>query len=218
MKISPATISILKNYATINQSLLIKEGNIIATQDGSPTILARAIVEETFPVNVAIYDLHQFLGTLAMMGECEVEFGKKSVVLTANAHSTEYFYAEPTLIRAASEKTLKGGEFFTCTLSEKDVTMALKAAAVFSAPTLSFVGEEGEASLRVGDFKTPSTNGYRRELGACDKNFDFRIPIETMKIVPDSYTVELSEQKFVHFQNNNRDLQYWLAVDPTSRV
>ena len=62
MKLSNHTTSVLKNFATINQNLVIKEGNSIATMSAMKNIVAKAEVEETFPQEIAIYDLNEFLG------------------------------------------------------------------------------------------------------------------------------------------------------------
>ena len=58
MKLSSHTTSVLKNFATINQNLVIKEGNSIATMSAMKNIVAKAEVEETFPQEIAIYDLN----------------------------------------------------------------------------------------------------------------------------------------------------------------
>ena len=66
MKLSSNTTSVLKNFATINQNLMIKEGNTIATMSAMKNIVAKAEVEESFPQEVAIYDLNEFLGALSL--------------------------------------------------------------------------------------------------------------------------------------------------------
>ena len=66
MKLSSHTTSVLKNFATINQILVIKEGNTIATMSAMKNIVAKAEVEENFPQEVAIYDLNEFLGALSL--------------------------------------------------------------------------------------------------------------------------------------------------------
>jgi len=219
VKISADTISILKNFSSINSNILIDAGSILVTQDSSPKILARAEAEEIFPVMVAIFDLNQFLATLTMMAGAEAEFGERSVVLSSGKHSVEYFYANSNLIRAASTKILGGGEFFSCEIKERDVIQAMKAAAIFSSPMLSFVGKGGKVELRVGDIKTPASNSFRIALEEkCDREFSFHIEVESLKIIPGDYVVELSEQKFVHFKHTNGKIQYWLAVDPSSKV
>ena len=45
MKLSNQTISVLKNFASINQNLVIKEGNEITTMSAMKNIVAKAEVE-----------------------------------------------------------------------------------------------------------------------------------------------------------------------------
>jgi len=218
MKISNDTMSILKNYAGINSNLLIKEGNEISTISSGQDILARATVKETFPQDIAIYDLQQFLGTLSIVDDSDVEFGTKSLQITSNQDRLEYFYADPTLIKAVPDKVIMVDNHFQFTLTVADITMIMKAAAIFSAPVLSVVSDGGAASLVVSNPAIPSSNNYKRELGPCEHDFDFRLQIENLKLVPDTYLVTLSKKKFMHFKSSTLDLQYWLAVDPNSKV
>ena len=46
--LSKTTIEILKNFSTINTSIVIKEGNVLRTISNEENILATAKVEETF--------------------------------------------------------------------------------------------------------------------------------------------------------------------------
>ena len=66
MKLSTNTIQVLKTFASINQNLVIKEGNTISTMSAMKNIVAKAEVEETFPKQVAIYDLNEFLASLSL--------------------------------------------------------------------------------------------------------------------------------------------------------
>ena len=50
MKLSDQTISILKNYSTINESLLFTEGNRLRTIAKNKSLLALLKIEETIPV------------------------------------------------------------------------------------------------------------------------------------------------------------------------
>ena len=49
MKLSDKTISLLKNFSTINQSILFKEGNSLRTISVVKNILAEATIEEDLP-------------------------------------------------------------------------------------------------------------------------------------------------------------------------
>ena len=74
MKLSEHTTSILKNYATINQNLVIKEGSELLTMSSMKNIVAKAEVEETFPKEIAIYDLNEFLASISLFAVQVLEF------------------------------------------------------------------------------------------------------------------------------------------------
>ena len=61
MKLSEKTLSLLKNFGSINQSILFKEGNKLRTISVMKNILAEAEIAEDIPQDFGIYDLNQFL-------------------------------------------------------------------------------------------------------------------------------------------------------------
>jgi hypothetical protein len=48
MKISSETITVLQNFATINNGLQVKAGNVLQTISPGKTVVASAVVAETF--------------------------------------------------------------------------------------------------------------------------------------------------------------------------
>ena len=74
MKISEETIDVLKNFSTINQNLLIKQGNVLTTMSSMKNIMAKATVKEDFPQEVAIYDLNEFLSAISIFQKPEFDF------------------------------------------------------------------------------------------------------------------------------------------------
>ena len=65
MKLSDKTLSLLKNFSNINQSILFKKGSSLRTISVMKNILAEANIEEEIPKDFAIYDLVQFLNNLS---------------------------------------------------------------------------------------------------------------------------------------------------------
>ena len=61
MQISRQTVDILKNFSTINPSILVKPGSEIQTISTMKNILAKSAVTENFVNEFAIYDLPEFL-------------------------------------------------------------------------------------------------------------------------------------------------------------
>ena len=74
MKLSDRTINLLKNFASINQSILFKQGNQLRTISVMKNILAEANIDEDFPQDFGVYDLSQFLNSLGLFQEPELNF------------------------------------------------------------------------------------------------------------------------------------------------
>ncbi|SVD17748.1 uncharacterized protein METZ01_LOCUS370602, partial [marine metagenome] len=74
MNLSNETVSVLKNFATINQNLVIKSGSNISTMSAMKNIVASAEVKEVFPTEFAIYDLNEFLAALSLFEKPSLDF------------------------------------------------------------------------------------------------------------------------------------------------
>ena len=74
MKLSESTLSLLKNFSTINQSLLFKQGSRLRTISVMKKILAEVTIDEEFPKDFGIYDLNQFLNGLGLHQSPELDF------------------------------------------------------------------------------------------------------------------------------------------------
>ena len=81
MKLSEHTIEVLKNFATINQNLVIKEGSTLTTMSAMKNIVAKADVEESFDKEVAIYDLNEFLASISLFTSPVLEFNDGFVTI-----------------------------------------------------------------------------------------------------------------------------------------
>ena len=65
--------------------------------------------------------------------------------------------------------------------------------------------------------KNDSSNDYSEEVGkGVTKNFNIVMKKENLKIIPGDYDVAISSKGISHFKNTNLDLEYWIALEPTS--
>ena len=203
MKITNETIQLLKNYATINSNILIREGSTLSTISSGGNIFATAKISEVFPKEVAIYDLNSLLALLTLTDDQEVDFGDKSLTITKDGGEFEYYYSEPNILLPKPEKwpqkTPNTENFFEFKLSAQEVQTIQKACSIVGAPTLSLICKDGKVTLRVGDPKTPSSNSYKKVVGEYDEDFDARLAFDNLKIVPDSYTVGINKKKSFHW-------------------
>ena len=203
MKLSEKTLNILKNFSSINQSILVKEGNKLRTISVAKNILAEAEIKEEFPRDFAIYDLNQFLNGLSLHQDPEMDFSPDSYLsIREGKRRVKYFYADPNVIISPPEKEI--------------LEKLLKAAAVYQLPDLCAVGEAGVIKLVVRDKKNDTSNEFAIVVGETDKEFTFNFKVENIKIIPGAYEVVVSSKLLSQFTNTNHDLKYYIALEPDS--
>ena len=107
MKLSDSTLTVLKNFAGINNSILVKQGSKLRTISVAKNILAEAEISEDFPKDVAIYDLNQFLNGLSLHQDPNLDFTEESyLTIREGKRRVKYFYADPSVIVAPPEKEI----------------------------------------------------------------------------------------------------------------
>ncbi len=219
MKLSEKTVNLLKNFASINQSILFKRGDSLRTMSVMKNILAEADISEEIPQDFAIYDLVQFLNGISLYGDPQLDFGNESYVTIRDGknHRTKYFFADPSVIVTPPEKTLTLPTEDVCfTLDTNSLTQLLKAAAVYQLPDFSAVGEAGVVKLMVHDKKNDTSNEYSVVVGETIDTFSFNFKVENIKILPGSYEVVISQKLLSRFVNENYNLTYFIALEPDS--
>ena len=162
MKLSDKTHTILKNFAGINNSILVKQGNSLRTISVAKNILAEASIDEEFPKDFAIYDLNQFLNGLGLHQDPEMDFGQESyLTIREGKRRVKYFYADPAVIVSPPEKEITlPSEDVHFQLDSIALEKLLKAAAVYQLPDLSAIGEAGVVKLVVRDKKNDTSNEF----------------------------------------------------------
>ena len=216
MKLSDKTLSILKNFKEINQSILFKQGNSLRTISVMKNILAEAVIDEELPKDFGIYDLNQFLNGLSLHHDPELDFGNDNYVMIREGKSrSKYFFADPNVIVTPPDKTLTlPTADVAFVLNTYDLDRLLKAAAIYQLPDLSAVGQGGVVNLLVRDKKNDTSNDYSIKVGETDKNFEFNFKVENIKVIPGSYEVVVSKSGLSQFMSKDRDLTYFIALEP----
>lgn len=218
MKLSESTISLLKNFSSINQSLLFKEGNKLRTISVMKNILVEANVSETFPKDFGIYDLNQFLNGLSLHSSPDLDFeNDQYVVIKEGKSRSKYFFADPSVIVAPPEKEITLPSEDVCfVLTSQQLEKLKKAASVYQLPDISAIGENGVVKLVARDKKNDTSNDFSIVVGETDENFVFNFKEENLKIVPGNYDVVVSSKLLSRFSNQNIDVEYYIALEPDS--
>ena len=218
MKLSDRTLNLLKNFSSINQSILFKEGNSLRTISVMKNILAEANIAEDIPRDFGIYDLNQFLNGLNLHHNAELDFQNDGYVVIKEGRSrSKYFFADPNVIVTPPEKSISLPSEDVCfALDTNQLDKLLKAAAVYQLPDLSAVGEAGVVKLVVRDKKNETSNDFSVVVGETDSTFSFNFKVENIKIIPGSYEVVVSKKLLSRFKSTQYDLTYYIALEPDS--
>ncbi len=215
MKLSDKTLTLLKNFSSINQSILFKQGNSLRTISVMKNILAEATIEEELPKDFGIYDLNQFLNGLNLHQNAELDFQNDNYVVIKEGKSrSKYFFADPNVIVTPPDKDIVLPSEDVCFLLDtKELDKLLKAAAVYQLPDLSVVGEAGVVKLVVRDKKNDTSNDFSVVVGETDEVFTFNFKVENIKIIPGNYEVVISSKLLSRFKNTGFNVTYHIALD-----
>ena len=219
MKLSDKTLSLLKNFSNINQSILFKEGSSLRTISVMKNILAEAKITEEIPKDFGIYDLSQFLNVNTTLFQSpELDFANDGYVVIREGGSRQrFFFADPNVIITPPEKAITlPSEDVSFELSTEQLDRLLKAAAISQLPDLSVVGGDGVVKVLVRDKKNDTSNDYSVIVGETESTFSFNFKVENIKILPGTYSVVVSQKLLSRFTNKNQDLIYYIALEPDS--
>ena len=218
MKLSDNTLTVLKNFAGINNSILVKQGTSLRTISVAKNILAEAEIKEEFPREFGIYDLNQFLNGLGLHQDPDLNFGEESyLMIHEGKRKVKYFYADPNVIISPPDKNIElPSEDVHFQLESTSLEKLLKAAAVYQLPDLCVVGENDAVKIVVRDKKNDTSNSYSIEVGETDKNFTFNFKVENIKIIPGAYDVVVSQKLLSRFTNSKFNITYYIALEPDS--
>jgi len=218
MKLSETTVNLLKNFSSINQSILFKQGNKLRSISVMKNILVEANVSEDFPKDFGIYDLNQFLNGLSLHQSADLDFtNDQYVVIKEGKMRSKYFFADPTVIVAPPEKEIKLPTEDVCfVLTSQQLEKLKKAASVYQLPDISAIGENGVVKLVARDKKNDTSNDFSIIVGETSDSFVFNFKEENLKIVPGTYDVVVSSKLLSRFNNQNIDVTYYIALEPDS--
>lgn len=213
---SKNTLTILKNFSSLNSNLLVHPGNIIKTITPSKTGMAVATVEENFDVEFGIWDLNKFLGVVSLFNNPTFAFGEKSVKIKNGGDSVvNYYYSEPRLLTYPTKDVNMPKIDISITLTEKNFNELQKAASVMQLPDLSFKSDDDDIVAMVSDLSDPTSNSYKVVVGSGDvlPDFLFNFKMENIKILPGDYKINFAKNVVGEFVHQSIPVKYWFAME-----
>ena len=216
--ISKSTIEVLKNFCSINKSIVIKPGNKVSTLSINKNILAIADVEESFDSQISIYDLGVFLGGLSLFDSPKIDTTQSNYVTVSDQRGkskTRFFYADPDIITQPPEKEINiPSEDVKFRLDASVLQQLQRAASVYQLPDLCLFSDAGVMNLCVTDKKNDTSNSYSVEVGESEDEFCYCFKVENLKLLAGDYNVTISKQNVALFQGDG--IKYFIALEPNN--
>ena len=218
--LSKKTLDVLKNFSTINSSIVFRKGSTVRTISNAENILAKFTGEEVFPTDFAIYDLSQFLSGISLFNDPQLEFTSNDFVsIRGGRTSAKYYFSDPEItLKSAPEKNVKfPGADIQFNLSGDDLIALQKASAVYGLPDLTFQSEEGLDTIKLilRDKENDTSNTYDLTVaGCCTGTYSLDLKIENIRLLPGDYSVKVSQHLISEWTHADADLTYYIALEP----
>ena len=217
MQLSSDTVNVLKNFADINQNILVKQGNKLTTISTMKNILAEADISDSIPQEFAIYDLPEFLRAIDMFSKPALNFdGESHVEIAEGKQKVKYFFADKSVIVAPTKSITMPDTFVSFTFTKDMFEKVMKGINTLGLPDVAVVGDGTSIKIVATDKKNKSSNTYAVDICESDKTFVAYFKAENFKMVTDDYDVAISSKKLSHFVNRTRPVKYWIALEPDS--
>jgi len=221
MKLSDHTVDVLKNFASINQNLVIKEGSTLTTMSAMKNIVAKAEVEESFDKEVAIYDLNEFLASISLFTSPILDFNEGFVTIKEEnnpKNSLKYFYSDPSVVTSPNKTITMPSKEVSFKLNGENLNKLKRAAGVIQAPDLVLEKNNTDVFLTVKDKKNDTANTFSIDVDtvADGSDFKFFFKVENLKLMDGDYDVDISSKNISHLASSNKDVEYWVALEPES--
>ena len=222
MELSSFTMQVLKNYASINSNIVVKEGNNIMTMAEAKNVLSQAVVSEAFPQQFGIYDLNEFLNVCGLVDNPRVRFENTHALIgdSTGRAQIKYFFSDPEMLTSPTKPITMPSADVTFTLDQGTLNSLKRAAAALGHSEVSITSVDGVIRLSVLESDNSTSNTYAIDVDGESTltSCNFVININNLKLIPGDYKVEISTQLISQFTNTdeNMDLKYWVALEKSS--
>lgn len=227
MKMSKKTIDVFKYFSSLSPSILVREGKVLRARNGAKTIAAKAILDDSFPEEFVIYSIPEFLKTINLFNEPEIEFNETHMIIKEGNLKVRYMYANRELYQNAPTNedfvpaNVKWG--LVLTLDKTELMNIQKSSNVLNLNTVSFT----QSGIVVYNDKNKDSNNfkmnYSSELvftGEYPEQFEINFPTENLDVYEGNYELDFfcSSRTGVKLTNKEDSVTIWLASNPSSKV
>lgn len=215
MKLSEQTLTVLKNFSTINPSVVFKPGSELRTISPQKTVMAIATIPDQFPSQACVYDMSRFLSMCSLYEQPEIDFQDKFCFISGGKQKTKYVFADISMVIVPPEKEINiPSEDVQVNVEWDDLQSVIKAAGVLQLPEIAFVGRDGDCYISAVDSANPTADSHDIKLGTTEDTFQLVIKTENLKLIPQNYKVTLCSKGISKFEGTG--IRYYIAIESKS--
>ena len=222
MKFSNDTLTLLKNFASINQGIVFKKGKVLRTVSAQRNVMAEATIGEEIPKDFGVYDLNNFLSVLSLHKDNPViDFQDNNVLISGlqGRSKIKYRFCAEKLLTSVPDKPISMPDAeISFDLKQEDFDWILKSASVLSSP---FIAVESDGSkMFITTFNPQDDAAHTDSLEITSSKGDvYRMlfKVENLKMISGSYEVKISSKGISNFKHKTLNLQYWIATETGSK-
>ena len=221
MELNNNVLNVLKNFASINSSMVFNAGSELKTISEARNILASVNIDQEFPKSFGIYDMNEFLSVLSLVDTPRLRFEDNYVLIgdQSGRSKIKYFFTDIEML-TTPPATMKMPEAdITFELTADTMAKIKKASAALGHTDLVITPGENAISLSINDIENSTSNTFSIDVDGetTIDNFQAVISIANLKLIPNTYTVSISSKNIAKFEDEIAGSVYFIALEKTSK-
>jgi hypothetical protein len=220
VSISNDTLSVLRNFSSINPNVVLKPGQEVKTISEAKNILAVADIAEDFPTEMGIYDLNEFLSVVNLVNDPQLNFGDNHVDVAGGNSKVKYFFSDSSILTTPQKDITMPDCEVTVSFTDDILSQIRKAASALGHSEMSISATDEGVNIKVFDSKDSSANIYNIQLandaGYKEGQFEFVININNLKLLDGDYEVNISSKLISEWKNTTKPVRYYIALEKNS--
>lgn len=213
MRLSKITIDILKNFASINQGIILKPGHELKTMNVMKNTFVTAEIPDEIPLEFAIYDLNEFLGTFSLAEDCDISFEETRMVMTSASEYTYYNFSSPSVVVSPGDRKMTmPSEDKKFTLTKEVFDKIVRVSGVMKLKDI-VIDSNGITVLNRNSVGNQHHINIPVDCGKSNKPAMFKV--DSLKLIPVDYTVTICDAGLSRFTSNSEEykIEYFIALE-----
>jgi len=221
MQLSDRTLSVLKNFASINENIVFTQGNELRTISVAKNILSKATLDEEFPQEFGIYNLSEFLNVLALVENPALSFEEHSVVISDNTglRGNRYYFSDPEMLATPSKDVIMPPSEVSFVLDTDTLSRLKRASSVLGHDSISITPDGKNIKLTVVDKDDATSNSFFSLVeGEFEDGVDFNfiMNVSNLRVINEDYKVSISSKLISNFKSVQSEIEYFIALEKSS--